>query len=212
MTAATPTMSFLAREQPPAPAADATGATAARSRADEEARRLAAAVARGDEAAFRRLYDAYQARLFRFALVLGRGDEWLAHETVQSVFLTTAAKLRSVAGEEHLWNWLARVARQHLAKHWRQQGRESAMVSMADLPNTAETGQSEARLEESLDAALLELDAEDRQLIERFYLDGRSQKEVAGELNLTPKAVSSRLERARARLRALVAKRLAHET
>jgi RNA polymerase sigma factor (sigma-70 family) len=86
------------------------------------------------------------------------------------------------------------------------------VVSVADLPNTAETGQSEARLEESLDAALLELDPEDRRLIERFYLDGRSQKEVAGELNLTPKAVSSRLERARARLRALVAKRLAHET
>jgi RNA polymerase sigma factor (sigma-70 family) len=86
------------------------------------------------------------------------------------------------------------------------------MISVADPPNTAETGQSEARLEESLDAALLELDPEDRRLIERFYLDGRSQKEVAGELNLTPKAVSSRLERARARLRALVAKRLAHET
>jgi len=212
MTTATPTMSFLTREQTPAPAADAAGATAARSGADEDARRLAGAVARGDEAAFRQLYDAYQARLFRFALVLGHGDEWLAHETVQSVFLTAAAKLRLVMGEDHLSNWLARVARQHLAKHWRQQGREPAMVNVADLPNTVATGRSEALLEESLDAALLELEPEDRRLIERFYLDGRSQKEVAGELNLTAKAVSSRLERARARLRALVAKRLAHET
>jgi len=37
---------------------------------DAEARRLAAAVARGDEAAFRQLYDSYHRRLFCLALVL----------------------------------------------------------------------------------------------------------------------------------------------
>src|SRR5947207_893125 len=79
------------------------------SSADAEARRLTAAVARGDEAAFRQLYDRYRERLFRFALVLGRGDESLAHETVQSVFVTAAAKLRRTESEAHLWNWLALV-------------------------------------------------------------------------------------------------------
>lgn len=211
MTIAT-TMSLLAREQTPTPAADAVKVSTAESSADVEARRLASAVARGDEAAFRQLYDAYQPRLFRFALVLGGGDDWLAHETVQSVFLTAAAKLRPVAGEEHLWNWLARVARQHLAKHWRQRRRESSVIGMAEPPSGVETGPSEARLEESLDAALLELDPEERRIIQRFYLDGLSQKEMAEQLSLTPKAVSSRLERARAKLRVLVAKKLSHET
>ena len=210
MTVAT-TMSLFAREQTPMTTLDASREPNPPAHADEEARRLAAAVARGEETAFRELYDAYQPRLFRLAWVLAHGDDWLARETVQSVFLTAAAKLRPVAGEDHLWNWLARVTRQHLAKHWRQQRRESAVVSMAEPPGDTAPGPAEARLEESLDAALRELEPEERQLIERFYLDGLSQKEMADQLHLTPKAVSSRLERARLRLRALVTKQLAHE-
>src|SRR5262245_29303858 len=82
--------------------------------ADADACRICSAVARGDETAFRELYDRYHNRLFRLALVIGRGDESLAHETVQSVFLIAASKLRCIEGEEHLWNWLARVARQQI--------------------------------------------------------------------------------------------------
>ncbi len=204
-------MAILGSGQPPSPAANATG-VAIVSGDDVTARRLASAVARGDEAAFRELYDAYQQRLFRFALVLGRGDDTLAHETVQSVFLTAAAKLRPVENEEHLWNWLARVARQNLAKYWRQQERDAPMISMAEVPNCAESGSADSDLEKNLDAALLTMEASERKLIEWFYLDGLSQKDIAEKLGLTPKAVSSRLERARARLRVLVAKNLAHET
>jgi DNA-directed RNA polymerase specialized sigma24 family protein len=39
-----------------------------------------------------------------------------------------------------------------------------------------------------------------------------SHQEIAGQLNTTPKAVSSRLERARAKLRSLITRRLSHET
>jgi RNA polymerase sigma-70 factor (ECF subfamily) len=177
---------------------------------DADARRLAASVARGDEAAFRQLYDRYQPRLFRLALVLGRGDESLAQDMVQSVFVTAAAKLRRVDGEEHLWNWLARVARQQLAKAWRQ--RDPAMVGMADLPEPPDAVKPDSVLEESLDAALLAMDAEERQLIEWFYFDRLSHQEIAGQLNATPKAVSGRLERARAKLRSLMTRRLSHET
>lgn len=182
------------------------------STADAEARRLATAVGRGDEAAFRELYDRYHQRLFRFALVLGHGDEALAAETVQSVFVTAAAKLSSVEGDEHLWNWLARVARQQIARNWRQQQKDSSVVSMADLPEYAEMREPDSVLEEKLDAALLVMEMEDRQLIERFYFDGLSHKEIAEQLGATPKAVSSRLERARARLRSLLTRILSHET
>jgi RNA polymerase sigma-70 factor (ECF subfamily) len=136
----------------------------------------------------------------------------LASETVQSVFVTAAAKLRPVKSEEHLWNWLARVARQHIAKNWRRRQRDSAVVNMAELPECSEDGQSDSVLEESLDASLLAMDVDERQMIEWFYLDGLSHKEIAERLLTTSKAVSSRLERARAKLRLLVAKKLSHET
>ena len=205
-------MPFPALEPTSCPTVAASSLQTSRSSADADARRLAAAVARGDEAAFRQLYDRYQPRLFRLALVLGRGDESLAQDTVQSVFVTAAAKLRRVDGEEHLWNWLARVARQQLAKAWRQRKRDPEVVGMADLPEPPDAVKPDSVLEESLDAALLAMDAEERQLIEWFYFDRLSHQEIAGQLNATPKAVSGRLERARAKLRSLITRRLSHET
>ena len=151
----TTSMPFPALEPTSCPTVAASSLQTSRSSADADARRLAAAVARGDEAAFRQLYDRYQPRLFRLALVLGRGDESLAQDTVQSVFVTAAAKLRRVDGEEHLWNWLARVARQQLAKAWRQQKQDPAMVGMADLPEHPDAVKPDSVLAESLDAALL---------------------------------------------------------
>jgi RNA polymerase sigma-70 factor (ECF subfamily) len=179
---------------------------------DLEARRLTAGVARGDEAAFRELYDRYHQRLLRFVLVLSRGDELLADETVQSAFVTTAAKLGRLESEEHLWNWLARVARQQLAKTWRQRQRDSAVVAVADLPEPALPQEPDSMLEENLDAALLNMSAEDRELIEWFYFDRRSHEEIAERLSTTAKAVSSRLERARAKLRSLLTQRLSNES
>jgi RNA polymerase sigma factor (sigma-70 family) len=177
-----------------------------------EAGRLAAAVARGDEAAFRELYDRYHHRLFRFALVLGRGDETLAHDAVQAVFVTAAKKLRAAESEKHLWNWLARVARQQLAKAWRQRRRDYAVIGMADLPECVDGVEPDSVLEESLDAALLAMDADERELVEWFYFDQLSHKEIAERLGATPKSVSSRLERARVKLRSVIARKLSHET
>ena len=80
------------------------------------------------------------------------------------------------------------------------------------MPDRAAPGEPDSVLEEKLDAALLAMEPEERQLIEWFYFDGLSHKEIAAQLGATPKAVSSRLERARARLRALLARNLSHET
>ena len=128
------------------------------------------------------------------------------------VFVTTAEKLRRVESEAHLWNWLARVAHQQTARSWRQQCRDFAVMGMEDLPDRPAGSQADAELEQCLDAALLELETEDRELIEQFYFDQLSQKEIAEERGLTPKAVSSRLERAREKLRALTTRKLSHET
>jgi RNA polymerase sigma factor (sigma-70 family) len=184
---------------------------------DDEARRLVAAVSRGDEAAFQNVYDTYHGRLFRFALVLSHGDETLASDSVQATFVLAAARLQRVESEPHLWHWLARVARQQLSKARRQQGSSLPLVELAEADMrkavTAAAGNWDAdlTLEQQLDAALQSLDPPDRQLVEWFYFDGLSHKEMAAELKTTPKSVSSRLERARSRLKARVSQALSHE-
>jgi len=212
MTVTATSMPLLLKVRTPRPTVETGSLRSDRDQLDVEARRIAAGVARGDEAAFREFYDRYHGRLFRFALVLGRGGETLAQDAVQATFVTAAKKLRAVESEEHLWNWLARVARQQLAKAWRQRHRESAIVGMAEVPECVDGGKTDAVLEECLDAALLAMGADDRELVEWFYFDRLSHKEIAERLNTTPKSVSSRLERARAKLRDAIAWKLSHGT
>lgn len=180
---------------------------------DAEARALASAIARGDEQAFRTLYDRYHDRLLRLALVLGRGDESLAQDLVQTVFVTAAKKLRRVDGEEHLWNWLAQVARQTSAKAWRKRQRDPVMANAEALAeDCAANVEPDSFLEEKLDVALKSLDSDEQQLVRIFYFDRLSHKEIADQLGTTPKAVSSRLERVREKLRSLMKRALSHET
>ena len=88
----------------------------------------------------------------------------------------------------------------------------SSVMGVADLPDSADTREQDSVLEEKLDAALLSMEPEERQLVEWFYFDGLSHKEIAERLDATPKAVSSRLERARVKLRPLLTRILSHET
>lgn len=212
MTVAATTMPLLLKARTPRPTVETAALQSPPADADADARRLAAAVARGDEAAFRDFYERYHPRLFRFALVLARGDETLARDAVQAAFVAAAKKLRGAESEAHLWNWLARVARQQLAKAWRQRQRDAAVVGMADPPDFTDAAKPDLFLEESLDAALLAMDADERELVEWFYFDKLSHKEIAERLDATPKSISSRLERARAKLRAALARKLSHET
>lgn len=214
MTVSATTLPLLVKARAPRPTVETARLQSrpADADADAEARRLAVAVGRGDETSFREFYERYQRRLFRFALVLARGEETLAQDAVQAAFLTAARKLRDAEGEEHLWNWLARVTRQQMGKAWRQRHREEAIIAMADLPNCAGGAEPDSVLEETLEAALLAMAADERELVEWFYFERWSHKEIAERLQATPKSVSSRLERARAKLRAEIARRLAHET
>lgn len=210
MTVSTTSMPLLIKEQIPRPAVEASGEPASDS--DAEARRLAAAVSRGDEAAFRAIYEHYHQRLFRLVLVLAHGDESLAHDAVQSAFVTAARKLHRADSAEHLWNWLARVARQQLSHTWRKRPRVSTVVTMEPLPDCAVAAEPDLVLEEILDAALTSMEPDERQLVELFYFDRLSQKKIAERLNTTPKAISSKLERTREKLRALIKRKLSHET
>lgn len=208
----TTSMPLLIREQTARATVEAQSGQPAPG-ADVEARALAAAIARGDEQAFRTLYERYHDRLLRLSLVLGRGDESLAQDLVQTVFVTAAKKLRRIETEEHLWNWLARVARQKSARAWRQRRRDPALAHAESLPEDCPANtEADSFLEEKLDAAMRLLDADEQQLVRIFYFDRLSHKEIATQFGTTPKAVSSRLERVRAKLRSLMKRALSHET
>jgi RNA polymerase sigma-70 factor (ECF subfamily) len=210
MTAAATSMPWLVKVQ--RPVLETARLQPGNAADDANARRLAAAISRGDETAFREFYEGYHRRLFRLALVLSRGDETLAQDAVQGAFIIAARKLRGAESAAHLWNWLARVTRQQIARIWKQRRREATVVEMAEPPDCVENGDTDSALEDCLDAALQAMPEDDRKVVEWFYFDRVSHQEIAKRLNATPKAVSSRLERARAKLRLAMAQKLSHET
>ncbi len=59
----------------------------------------------------------------------------------------------------------------------------------------------EEQLRDVLDAALTQLDPDDRALLEAKYFSGVQVRDIAEKLSLSSKAVESRLTRARATLR-----------
>jgi RNA polymerase sigma-70 factor (ECF subfamily) len=144
----------LAHRSPPAPAADPSGGVA------ELTRRLAA----HDEEAFREFHARYFHRLYRFLLLVARGQAHEAQEALQETLLRAARHARPFAGEDAeaaFWCWLQTVARNAARDGGRRQSRYHALLerfTFRRAPAAPEPGDSaEARLQTLLAESLAEL-------------------------------------------------------
>jgi RNA polymerase sigma factor (sigma-70 family) len=170
-------------------------------------RRLAA----GDEAAFREFHAQYFDRLYRFLLVVTRGQEHAAQDALQETLLRVAKHAREFADEEVFWGWLKAIARNAARDGGRKQRRYFALLERfapglrrVSAPEIDGTDLLRALLEDGLGA----LEPLDRQLIEGKYLNGFSVRDLAADTGLTEKAVESRLLRLRRQLAETLLKKL----
>ena len=163
-------------------------------------RRLAA----GDEAAFREFHALYFDRLYRFLLVVARGDVSAAQDALQETLLRVVRHARPFDDEEIFWGWLKGIARNVARDGSRRHRRYRAVLERFTFWRSAVDSLGGARDEEELRGllreSLAELTEEDRQLIEGKYLRGDAVVELATNAGLTEKAVESRLGRLRHRL------------
>src|SRR6266705_2766329 len=92
-------------------------------------RALTQAVRGGDAQAFSRFYDLYSFRVYRFLLVLARGDENEAREVCQAVFIKLAKRFEVFEEERALWAWLCTLARNAFIDSYRAEQRRNRLVS-----------------------------------------------------------------------------------
>lgn len=178
-----------------------------------------AALARGDEEAFRFLFDRYHIRLYRYLLVVASGNESHAQEALQQAMIRVAGKIKPMATHEDFWRWLTVVARNALRDIVRRQGRYKGMLSRFSdwfslgLDNRLGDGgdRSELIYDKVLTDVLDSLKPDDRFLIQGKYFERFSVKEMAQKLEITPKAVESKLTRLRVRIKNDLLKRLGNE-
>jgi RNA polymerase sigma factor (sigma-70 family) len=169
-------------------------------------------VRRGEAEAFSRLYELYSFRLYKFLLVLTRGNEIEAREVCQAVFIKLTRRCDVFDDERRLWAWLCALAKNTFIDHCRLRQRLNRFVPLAELSaEPDEHMNAEHRLSDILHEALGALPPDERELIQAAYVDKRPLRELAEEAGQTYKAVESRLGRLRKKLKEEVLKDLRHE-
>jgi RNA polymerase sigma-70 factor (ECF subfamily) len=147
-----------------------------------------------------RLFALYHDRLRRY---LGRasGENELARDLTQEVFLRVSRVAIPVAPESQLAGWLFRIARNVALDHHRQRKRrpEEALGAF----DTVKSASQETTT--ALNQALSTLPDVDRDIFLMREMSGLSYDEIARACELTPDAVRNRIHRARLQLRELLA-------
>lgn len=173
---------------------------------------LTRAVRRGDADAFSLFYDLYNFRLYKFLLVIARGDESAAREVSQAVFIKLAKRIDVFVDEPGLWAWLCVVAKNTFVDHYRTRQRLNRFVPLDEMSAEPDgLANSEHQLGAILREALASLPPDERELIQAAYVDKRPLRELADGTGQTYKAVESRLGRLRQKLKAHLLKELRYE-
>jgi len=164
----------------------------------------AARSARGDTAAFERLYWRHQARVHRLARRIV-GEEH-AEDATQDIFFRAWTKIHTFRADAAFATWLHRLALNVLIR-WEQgpRGGRHAAPGPPDDNVPATTPAPDAFLD--LEAALAALPAALRAVVVLHDIEGFSHEEVGELLNISLTAARMRLYRARLALRAFAAER-----
>ena len=161
-------------------------------------------MAGGDEDSWREFHHSYFSRIYRYVIVLQRGDESAAADLVQQTLLRAVRHMRPFESEDVFWSWLTCLARCAAADEGRKQKRRLAFLEKFQhwQENRRDGNADAAQLQcERLTQCLAQLPENDRMLLEGKYFDRLTYCELAQNFELTTKAVESRLTRLRLKLR-----------
>ncbi len=181
---------------------------------DSEERELIERLKRHDEAAFNTFVLRYQERVFRLLLRM-LGDRAEAEDLAQEVFISIFKAIDGFRGDSQLSTWVYRVAANHcrnrlkyltrrrrkLTEAYDEQSEDATVVPGADRPDAPDQLLEAQQTEHFLQAGLLTLDEEQRELIVLREVEHLSYDEIMAITGLPEGTVKSRLHRARAALR-----------
>ena len=162
---------------------------------------LIARACEGDPKAERRLYDTHVDRVYRLAYRM-TGDDALAQDLTQEIFIRVFAKLASFRGDAALATWLHAIATRVSLNGIRRVKRiGSHEVDLNDVAANRHSRSVDQELRISLDRAITALPEDLRMVFVMHDLEGFKHHEIAGALALPVGTSKTRLSRARQQLR-----------
>lgn len=162
---------------------------------------LTTGLARGDDAAWAQFHRDFGPRIFRQLLAATRGDHDLASEALQQTYLRIAGHARPCELEPVFLAWLRIVARTALSDCRRRRASFWQLLRRRHAEPPLDAEAADDRLQQALDKALFAIEPESRALLEAKYVAGTAVRALALRFSVSPKAIESRLTRARAELR-----------
>jgi RNA polymerase sigma factor (sigma-70 family) len=166
---------------------------------------LAEYVSKGSEEAFSEIVERHLGRVLATCL-RALGDHQEAEDAAQAVFLLLVKKAGSISHGTILSGWLYLAARNVAMNALKRRARRAKHEREAgEMPSTAKNEHSQqeswTEVRPELDAALAALSGHQRNVVVMRYLYGKSQKEVAAELDCSRESVALATTRGLARLR-----------
>jgi RNA polymerase sigma-70 factor (ECF subfamily) len=144
----------------------------------------------------RRMWEAYRAELIRFVARRVRTRE-MAEDIVHDVLTRAHEKREQLESPGHLRSWLFRITRNAVIDHYRARKEIEPLPEDLTDEAAAEGRSPERELARCLTPLVDALPSPYRRVVELTEIEGRTQKEVAGELGLSVSGAKSRIQRAR---------------
>ena len=155
-------------------------------------------------AAFGQLVRHFQAMVYATAAGI-LDDKQLAEEAVQEAFITAYQQLPQLREPDAFPGWIKQIVRNAALRLVRGKGLPTDSIDNAhDIPTSEADPAHKAEvsdLREQILTAVEALPEHERSVVELFYIQGYSQREVADVLTLPLTTVKKRLQYARQRLR-----------
>ena len=173
-----------------------------------EEKDLICRAARGDAEAFRQLVEAYQTPAYRLAARMCGPDS--AEDVTQEAFLAAWRALPEFRGDCRFSTWLYRLVSNAAIDCLRREKkhRDTGDVDDLELPDGGPSPQEQAERSDTRDAvrrALDRLSPEHRPVLLLRFLQELDYGEIARALNVSEGTVKSRINRAKSKLREVLA-------
>jgi RNA polymerase sigma-70 factor, ECF subfamily len=164
---------------------------------------LVARCRNGDPAAWPELVRRYSPYVYAITVRAYRLSTQDAEDVFQEVFIRAWQHLDDLRDDAALRPWLGQLTRRLAIDRIRSGAREQARGDL-EVASVLSAEDAMFGLDESLAvrAAIEDLPPVQRDVVNRFFLQGQSYAEIAGELGVAEGTIASRICRARERLRA----------
>jgi len=161
--------------------------------------RVIARCQQGDREALRALFESYKDRVYSIAMYSLGGDEQLASDVTQQVFIKLITRIGQFRGDSEFATWLYRLVVNTCRDEQRKQKRwvplaDSAFLTVA-VKQTQTAQYATKELARQVQRALGELKPKLRWPLLLRYVEGLSYEEIGKVLGCSKGTVASRLNR-----------------